>query len=172
MKKPVLIVFSLLLMTSCKNNSEINDNEQMEVNEKFAESDTLIGEEFSAENILTANQMAQRYQDLRPGDTIEVKFSANVNEVCKNKGCWMKLDLTQAKEAMVKFKDYSFFVPKDIEQNEVIISGKAYVAEMSVEEQRHFAEDAGKDPEEVAAIVNPKRTLSFLAEGVVIKENQ
>ena len=69
---------------------------------------------------------------------------------------------------MVKFKDYGFFMPKDIAGKEVIINGKAYVEEVSVDEQRHYAEDAGKTKEEIAKITEPKRTFSFEADGVLI----
>ena len=55
-------------------------------------------------------------------------------------------------------------------KGEVIINGKAFVTEVSVDEQRHYAEDAGKSTEEIAAITKPKRTLSFEADGVLLKE--
>ena len=73
-------------------------------------------------------------------------------------------------EAMVKFKDYGFFMPKDIDGETVIVEGKAFVEEMSVDDQRHYAEDAGKSKEEVAAISEPKRTLSFISNGVLLEE--
>jgi hypothetical protein len=71
-------------------------------------------------------------------------------------------------QAMVKFKDYGFFMPKDLAGQEVIMQGKAFVAEVSVDEQRHYAEDAGKTPEEVLAITEPKKTLSFESSGVLV----
>ena len=61
-------------------------------------------------------------------------------------------------------------MPKDITGQEIIVNGKAYVEEMSVEDQRHFAEDGGKSAEEIAAITAPKRTLAFEADGVLIPE--
>jgi len=70
----------------------------------------------------------------------------------------------------VKFKDYGFFVPKDIDGEEVIINGKAFVNEVSVEEQRHYAKDAGQSEEEIAAITKPKKTYSFEADGVLLKQ--
>jgi hypothetical protein len=82
----------------------------------------------------------------------------------------MKLDLPGEEDVMVKFKDYGFFVPKDIYQKEVVVHGEAYVTEVSVEEQQHYAKDSGKTEEEIAAIDQPKRTLSFEANGVLIKE--
>jgi hypothetical protein len=71
---------------------------------------------------------------------------------------------------MVKFKDYGFFMPKNIAGKEVIVNGKAFVSEVSVEEQRHYAEDAGKSEDEIAAITEVKRTYTFEADGVLLKE--
>ena len=61
-------------------------------------------------------------------------------------------------------------MPKNIADKDVIVNGKAYVTEVSVDEQRHYAEDAGKTEEEIAAITEPKRTLSFEADGVLLIE--
>ena len=82
----------------------------------------------------------------------------------------MKLDLGNDQEAMVRFKDYGFFMPLNAE-GEVIVNGKAFVSETSVEELRHYAEDAGKSAEEIAAITAPKRTYSFEADGVLLKQD-
>ena len=82
----------------------------------------------------------------------------------------MTLNLENGEEAMVKFKDYGFFMPKDISGKEVILNGKAFVNEVPVDEQRHYAEDAGKSKEEIAAITQPKKTYSFEADGVLIKD--
>ena len=129
-----------------------------------------IGEDFSMENILSAAQMQERYDTLEEGDTVAVKFTAEVASVCKKKGCWMNLSLENGEEVMVKFKDYAFFVPKDIENKKVTVTGKAYVTEMSVADRQHYAQDAGKTSEEVGAIDKPAVTLSFLADGVKIQK--
>jgi len=114
--------------------------------------------------------MAAHYETMQEGDSIHSKLKAKVNKVCQAKGCWMTLDLGNNKEVMVKFKDYGFFVPKDIAGKNVIINGKAYVKEVSVEEQRHYAEDAGKSAQDIAAITKPKRTYSFEADGVLVAQ--
>ena len=128
-----------------------------------------VGDDFNPENVLSEAQMTRHFNGMKQGDTLTVSFVADVKSVCKNKGCWMKLGLGEDSEVMVKFKDYAFFVPMDIDGSRVIVNGRAYVTEVSVEEQRHLAEDEGKTSEEVAAIVNPKRTWSFMADGVKIK---
>lgn len=130
---------------------------------------TLSGEAFGTESVVSASQMLQTYQNLQVGDSIEVTLNTRVNTVCKSKGCWMTLDLGDKEEAMVKFKDYAFFVPKDIEGKDVLVHGKAYITQMSVKDQRHYAEDGGASKEEIEGITQPKRTLSFLADGVLIE---
>lgn len=129
-----------------------------------------FGEKISADKVLTQEEMYTKYKSLKIGDTLDVKFMAEVASVCKKEGCWMKLRLPEGKEAMVKFKDHGFFVPKDIEEKDAIVHGKAYVTVVPVEEQRHYAKDAGKSEAEIAAITQPKRTLSFQADGVLLKQ--
>lgn len=104
-------------------------------------------------------------------DSMEVTVEAAVTEVCQAKGCWMNLtsaERTDAPLMMVRFKDYGFFVPKDIAGRKVVITGKAYREMTPVEELRHYAEDAGKSKEEIEAITEPKEELKFLATGVVL----
>ena len=40
---------------------------------------------------------------------------------------------------------------------------------MTVKDQQHYAKDAGKSEEEIAAITSPKMVYNFEAEGVLIK---
>ena len=82
----------------------------------------------------------------------------------------MTLNLSDGNEIMVKFKDYGFFVPKDIAGKEVIVQGKAFVNEVPVDELRHYAEDARKSEEEIEQIISPKKTYSFVADGVLLKQ--
>lgn len=161
----ILLLIAMTSLSSCKN-AEDKNLEPSPAELAY----NSYGEQISAQNSLSAAEMEERFQDLKPGDTIDVRFISKVNSVCKNKGCWMTLDLPQEEDVMVKFKDYGFFVPKDIEEKEIVVNGKAYVAEVSIEEQRHYAEDKGQTRDEIGAITQPKRTLSFLADGVLIKE--
>lgn len=164
----ILPVFALLSLLSCKNVDNTKDVEVIAETPNLAYSS--YGEQISSQNSLTAAEMEERFKNLKEGDTIEVSFKTKVNSVCKDKGCWMTLDLPKEGDVMVKFKDYGFFVPMDIEEKEVVVNGKAFVAEVSVEEQQHYAKDKGDSPEKIAAITQPKRTLTFLADGVLIKD--
>ena len=129
-----------------------------------------FGDEISADNASGITAALVKYQSLKTGDSIDYKLRATVNEVCQVKGCWMTLNLSDGNEIMVKFKDYGFFVPKDIAGKEVIVQGKAFVNEVPVDELRHYAEDARKSEEEIEQIISPKKTYSFVADGVLLKQ--
>lgn len=106
-------------------------------------------------------------------DTVETTILATVSEVCQAKGCWMTLhEAGQADgtEIMVRFKDYGFFVPKDISGRQVIVEGKAFKSVIPVDELRHYAEDAGKSKEEIDQITEPENSFSFEATGVKVLE--
>ncbi|PIV48954.1 MAG: DUF4920 domain-containing protein [Flavobacteriaceae bacterium CG02_land_8_20_14_3_00_34_13] len=152
MKKIIFYTSIFTLLFACKSN-----------NENYLS----IGEKITEQEAINKDAMAAIYDAMKPGDTVDVKFSSTVNEVCQSKGCWMKMDLGE-KEVMIKFKDYAFFMPKDIAGKEVILNGKAFIEEMSIEDQKHFAEDAGKSEDEIADIKESKRTLSFVSDGVLI----
>ena len=113
--------------------------------------------------------MLSTYNTLKIGDTIATKMSGKISEVCSKKGCWMKLDMGNEQIVRVTFKDYGFFMPLDASGN-TIVNGKAFVSETSVSDLKHFAEDAGKTPEEIAAITSPQKTFGFVADGVLIED--
>ena len=169
--KHYLIIFAFFLsFVSCKQD-ETKQNTDLAQLESIQQEYKSFGKEITAENSLTANEMKQKFASLKAGDTIEVKFTTSVNSVCKMKGCWMTLDLPGTDEdPMVKFKDYGFFVPKDIEGDEVIVEGIAFIEETSVEDQKHYAKDAGKTEEEIEAISQPSKSYGFLADGVLLKQ--
>jgi hypothetical protein len=102
-------------------------------------------------------------------DTVEVKFVTTAKDVCKKKGCWMKVDLADGSQMRVTFKDYGFFVPLEIQNREVVLQGKAFKQTTSVEELQHFAMDGGSSDEEIAAITEPEISTVFIADGVMMK---
>lgn len=103
-----------------------------------------------------------------PIENNAVKVSGEVESVCQAAGCWMKIKLADGKTMRVTFKDYGFFVPKDISGKTVIFEGIPSIKTTSVAELQHYAEDAGKSKEEIAKIKEPKTELTFLAEGVLV----
>ena len=167
MKKALFILAFVGVVVGCKN--EKTEKEVLPEIQEIAINYQTYGDEITDEAVLTSTEMAEKFKNLKPGDTLNLKFTSEVKEVCQKKGCWMKLELG-GEEAMIRFKDYGFFMPKDITGQEIIVAGKAYVEEMSVADQQHFAEDGGKTPEEIALITEPKFTYAFEAHGVLIPE--
>jgi hypothetical protein len=129
-----------------------------------------FGAKFSEEKALTKSEMMKKYANLKKGDTISVKFKSTIKDVCKKKGCWMKMELADNSESFVRFKDYGFFVPLNADNSDAIISGRAYLDVVSVDELRHYAEDGGKSKEEIEKITKPKVTYAFEADGVMIQK--
>ena len=164
MKKILIVSVCLLFVIACKENIAKVDES---TNEKLAY--TSYGEKINDDNVISKELAAEKFSSLKEGDTINLKFASTVNEVCKEKGCWMKLDLGKNKESMVRFKDYDFFVPLNADHKEVIVNGKAFVTEISIAQLRHYAKDAGKTEEEIAAITEPEFTYAFEADGVLMK---
>ncbi|MDN3593350.1 DUF4920 domain-containing protein [Zunongwangia endophytica] len=174
MKKLIYSALICCSILACKNSEEkkVEAENTVEVQEK--ENNELAyasyGEEISAEGAVDAEAIAEDYKKLKPGDTIATSFTSTVNAVCKMKGCWMDLEIPGDEDVSVKFKNYEFFVPKDIEGKEVVVEGKAFIQEVSVEDQKHYAKDAGKSEEEIQSITEPKHEFAFLANGVLLKK--
>ena len=101
-------------------------------------------------------------------DSLLVKISAPIVNVCQKKGCWMNVDLGDGKQMMVRFKDYGFFVPLDAGGRTVVMEGVAFREVLSVDMLRHYAEDGGKSKEEIEKITEPETRLSFEASGVLV----
>jgi hypothetical protein len=97
------------------------------------------------------------------------KISGEIKEVCTNKGCWFTMDLPNGESMRVTFKDYGFFLPTNSQGFPIVIEGVATVTETDVETLRHYAEDKGKSKEEIEAITQPERKITFEATGALIK---
>lgn len=128
----------------------------------------LFGENF--EEIKKADKNSRIYETINGKDTIATQLVGTITDVCQAKGCWMKVDLSNNKEVFVKFKDYGFFVPLNASGSKVVMNGIAFVEEVSVKEQQHYAIDKGASKEEISKITAPKKTFRFEADGVLIKQ--
>ena len=103
-------------------------------------------------------------------ESVRTKLEGEIISTCPKKGCWIEMKIDD-KDVFVKFKDYGFFVPKSgMEGKKAIIQGLASIDTVSVKDLKHYAEDAGKSKSEIEKIISPEIKISFLAEGVVIKD--
>ena len=92
-----------------------------------------------------------------------------ITEICVKKGCWLRMKEGD-EELFVKFKDYSFFVPRHLTGHDVQLEGRIKVVVVSEDERRHLAEDAGQTAEEIAAIKGEQKSLRMIAHAVRISE--
>lgn len=107
---------------------------------------------------------------LTSADSVQVKFAGVISETCTKKGCWMDVKLANGETMMVRMKDYGFFVPTSGAAGlNCAVSGWAFKEIIPVEDLKHYAEDAGKSAEEIAAITEPKKAISFMADGIMIE---
>ena len=103
-------------------------------------------------------------------DSVQTKLEGKIITTCPKKGCWIEMKIDD-KDVFVKFKDYGFFVPKSgMEGKKAIIQGLASIDTVSVKDLKHYAEDAGKSKSEIEKIISPEIKISFMAEGVIIKD--
>jgi hypothetical protein len=170
MKKIKLLVVVAFILIGVNVNAQQTTKKSKKQTTLNSNDYASFGDKFELNKVLTKEQMFKKYKSLKKGDSISVKFKTSINEVCKKKGCWMKLNLGNDEAAFVKFKDYGFFVPLNADGSEVIVNGVAFVDVVSVNELKHYAKDAGKSQAEINAITKPEITYSFTATGVYIKK--
>ena len=126
-----------------------------------------FGEKIDAKNAISYSKLIERIQ--KTPKIADVKVEGTVEAVCQARGCWMNLKgEAGAQPMMVKFKNYAFFMPKDIKGKKVVMLGEAFKETISVDELRHYAEDDGKSAEEIIKITKPEEKISFTARGVIV----
>ena len=130
-----------------------------------ANAGVTYGKAVTADNALNTEALNQT---LSSDSVYNGKITGTVVEVCKKKGCFMKLSQANGKPIMVQFTNYEFFMPQNIVGKTVVVEGIAKVKETSVERLRHYAADAGKTKEEIAMIKEPKKDISIMADGVLV----
>lgn len=154
MKKTLFYIVTILIVNLNIANSQNKGN--------------YYGEEFS---ILDVKDYSSNKLDFLNNSENKIRIEGEVLSTCPMKGCWMKVKADKD-TILVRFKDYGFFVPTDgVTGNKTIINGKLKVDTLSIDLLRHYAEDAGKSHEKINEINNPEVSLTFLADGVIIKED-
>lgn len=131
----------------------------------FSQSDSsYYGEKISSTDLMQLSNIDFNNK------SAQTKLEGEIISTCPKKGCWIEMKIDD-KDVFVKFKDYGFFVPKSgMEGKKAIIQGLASIDTVSVKDLKHYAEDAGKSKSEIEKITSPEIKISFLAEGVIIKD--
>lgn len=108
-------------------------------------------------------------KQLKKANKVEnVIVKGEVVDVCEKKGCWLTIKTENDERFFVKMKDYAFFVPTALKGKTVVMEGKAENKEISVNELKHYAEDAKKSQAEIDKITKPENETRFLASGIKV----
>lgn len=97
-----------------------------------------------------------------------VAVTGKVTDVCEKKGCWLTVETDNNEKFFVKMKDYAFFVPTALKGKTIVMEGNAETKIISVDEQKHYAEDAKKSQQEIDAITQPQEEIRFVANGIKV----
>lgn len=160
----IVLMFLFIFSSISCNKSAVKSKELAADTSKYQ----YFGEKINEQNVLPLEDVLNKMQQESLTE-LEAKVSGTVLEVCQVKGCWMTLETPDEGEMRVTFKDYGFFMPKDIADKTVVIEGTAELVTTSVEDLKHYAEDAGQTQEEIDQITEPEKEITFEAFGVIIK---
>ena len=167
MKKIILVLTIAVMLTNCGSETQ-NDASATEI-ESVQVKGSFFGEEIDESGAVSLDEFVSKMEN---ADTLRVKVKATIDEVCQAKGCWMDVAIGEDDYFTVKFQDYGFFVPKDAGGKETVFEGIAFWDTVSVEELKHYAADAEESDSVINAITEPEISIGFIANGVIIKDNE
>ena len=151
MKKLLLIFFLLPLISFSQSGS-------------FSEPLNFFGEKISTDNVIDYDTFIENSKIVSKS-----KIEGTILSSCPKKGCWMQVKI-DSDTIQVTFKNYGFFVPKTgLKNKKTILEGYPKQDTISIKMLKHFAEDAGKSQKEIDKITKPEYKISFIADGVIIK---
>lgn len=130
-----------------------------------ADKGSIFGKKVSESGAISSDLLVENLTVA--GQAKEVKVFGKIKEVCKAEGCWVRME-TKEGSFLIKMKDHAFLVPVALEGKTIVADGVATFKETSVEQLRHFAEDAGKSKEEIALITEPKKEIVLQATGIKV----
>lgn len=170
MRKYVLLFAAGLLVASCTSTDSDVVEQTIDKPEKVRLGNSYGPEKVDHTAAVSVEEMLAE-QESSEGEK-EYTFVGVITETCSKAGCWVNIDKGDGTTFMVRFKDH-FTIPTDTKPGtKAFFHGVAMNDTVSVELLRHFAEDAGKSQEEIEQITEPKPTISFIADGIVLAENE
>lgn len=165
--KRVIVVFALMLTTAAFS--------QEKENKKFSppEGKALVGDTYGAginekteKKAISVTELDKKLKKKKKVENVAIK--GKVTDVCSKKGCWLTIQTDNDEQFFVKMKDYAFFVPTALIGKNVVLEGKAESKTVSIDELKHYAEDAKKPQAEIDAITKPKEEIRFVANGIKV----
>ncbi len=133
----------------------------------------LVGDTYGAKISVKSEKKAESASKLdkklkKSKKIANTTLKGKVTSVCPKKGCWLTVEDENKQTFFVKMKDYAFFVPVALEGKNVVLEGVAEKKMLSVDEAKHYAEDAKKPQAEIDAITEPQEQNRFTAAGIKV----
>lgn len=156
---PIVILFFTLSV----NAQDDNKKEGEKVEAKELSDGTLYGADITADAKILS--IADIYADTAGFSGKTVVLKGNMSELCRSGGCWTVLsDGTNNIRALTLHK---FIMPKemDITGKVAVVEGVFSVKEITEDQAKHFAEEAGTDPN---LVVGPQKMYRIVATGIKI----
>lgn len=97
-----------------------------------------------------------------------VIVSGTITQVCQAEGCWLKLKNPEGEDILVKFKENTFTIPKDLVGRTVLVNGTAIHKTISIKEQIRLAEDAKAGKAEISKINSTKTEIRIESTGIIV----
>lgn len=163
MKKLLILLFTAVLSTT----AFAQEAEVIRLSEPVEETESY--EVFGAE-VLEWNKPIALNELISNADAFinkEITLETEVAEVCEKKGCFFVAS-DGSNSARITFKDYGFFIPTDSKGKKVKLIGTFEVKTISEDQAKHYAEDAGEDPD---AIIGTKDEYSIVATSVLVPKS-
>lgn len=129
---------------------------------------------YGSEEVDTLEAMStqQMIYDFKNNVAPPTTFYGELTEVCATAGCWINVKNPAGSDFRVRFKDH-FTIPKNTPiGTKVWLHGFSYSDTISVELQKHFAEDEKKSQAEIDAIKEPIIEMNFEADGIVFLKKE
>ena len=156
-KKLCILLICMSMLSSCKENQSITQASD--------QTTQVFGDSIHNSQV---TPIADALLALKEKGTQTLTLQSVAVDVCQKKGCWMTVQTVDSSEMRVTFKDYGFFMPKDISGKKVLMEGVLTYDTTSVEDLKHYAEDEGKTQAEIDLITEPAYEPTFEATGVKI----
>ncbi|MEX0724596.1 MAG: DUF4920 domain-containing protein [Gracilimonas sp.] len=163
MKKLLSIVFALVISTSVF----AQDAEVIRLSEPVQETETyeVFGAQVSEWN--DAVSLTDLISEAEKFSSKEVTLETEVAQVCEKKGCFFVAN-DGDNSARITFKDYGFFIPTDSKGKKVKLIGQFEIKDLSEDQAKHYAEDAGEDPDEIKGV---QKEYTIVATSVMVPKS-
>ena len=135
MKKTFVYISASLLLFMAACNQQAKD-EQSQASPLVDSGLSYFGDSINPDGAVPSDQLLAL---LAGKDSVQVKLSGTIEEVCQKKGCWMILSDGDAWARVMT--EHRYFLPKDA-SGQALVYGTLVRRELGERKARHYAEES------------------------------